>query len=770
MSRATKPYVLFPLGALVVMGVIWGTTFYLINVQNSAARHTAATSARELLGTYEAQVVRALREIDQTLKTVAFAAETQGHYPLVLARLQKRSLLPSNLVFEVSLVDAQGGIRASTGPLQSGNVSDQGYFVALRDPSTAATQGLWVDRARLDPESAEWRLRFARRLVTQDGKFGGVAILTVDAAYFVSGYEVAKLGERGVLGVLGTDGRFRVRRTGDVVSADDAVDYPSVVSPDTGDADAPATLLANAWDRVRRYTSTRQLYDFPLAVVVGLSEQEQLGAASNDRRLYLERAAGASLVVLLLAGILGRLSWKLLQSQRRESAAEIANARQLEFVAYHDGLSGLPNRSLFTKLLTQAIKAAHRQGRHLAVLFLDLDRFKQINDTLGHDAGDLLLQETARRLLSCLRESDTVARLGGDEFVVLLPELESGGYAAVVAQKLLTTLAQPFLMMGQEFRVTASVGICTYPEDGEDEQALTKHADVAMYQAKLGGTNNYQFYSEKLNANSLERLTLESSLRHALEKQEFVLDYQPKQDVASGRITGVEALLRWQHPDLGTVAPLRFMAVAEETGLIVPIGKWVLRTACAQNVAWQRQGLPELNVSVNLSSRQFSDEHLLQDVAAILHETGMQATFLELEILESELFRNVEQTLHVMAGLKAAGIKIAVDSFGTFYSSMSTLGQFPIDTIKIDRSLIRDVASSPDTTPEKRTLASAIIEMGRRLSLVVVAEGVETKDQADFLRLHSCDEVQGFYFSKPLRAEQVTKLLQGQKPPTAISA
>ena len=297
-----------------------------------------------------------------------------------------------------------------------------------------------------------------------------------------------------------------------------------------------------------------------------------------------------------------------------------------------------------------------------------------------------------------------------------------------MAQKILSAVARPFVLLGQEFRVTASIGISTYPQDGLDEQTLTKNADIAMYQAKEEGKNNFQFYSEKLNANSLERLTLESSLRHALERNEFQLHYQAKRDIRSGRITGMEALLRWQHPDLGMVAPMQFIPVAEETGLIVPIGKWVLRTACLQNVAWQKQGLPHLSMAVNLTARQFFDENLLPDIASILKATGMDARLLELEITESLLMRDVEKTLRILTGLKDMGIRIAIDDFGIGYSSLSTLKQFPLDTIKIDRSFIRDVAS----VAEDKDLTEAIIAMGRTLSLTVVAQGVETKEQADF--------------------------------------
>jgi diguanylate cyclase (GGDEF)-like protein len=763
LAHAAEPYILFPAVALLLLSAIWGLTLSVIRTDRASARSAAFASARDLFETYDAQVVRALREIDQTLKVVQYAADTKGS-SLALSDLRRRALLPG-LLFAVSLVDARGKVVASTDTAHPEYVTERGDFVSLRDHLQAPAQETWVGQPRRDPRSGEWRVLFSRRLLGQDGEFAGLATLAVDAAYFVGGYAATKLGTDGVLGLLGTDGIFRARRSGDVVSAGDTIDYAPLVKPSRGDDNAIVTLTINPWDGVRRYTSARGLDEFPLALVVGLSEQEQLSGTSRSEQVYLQRASIASVIVILISGLLGRYSSQLLQSRRRESANKIAHAERIEYLAYHDGLSGLPNRSLFSKLLGRDIKLARRQRRALAVLFLDLDRFKQINDTLGHEAGDQLLQEVARRLQSALRDSDTVARLGGDEFVVLLPDLESGQYAALVAQKILAVLAEPFLLVGQELRITASVGICTYPEDGEDEQTLTKHADVAMYQAKAEGRNNFQFYSDKLNANSLERLTLESSLRHALERQEFLLYYQAKRDISSGRITGMEALLRWQHPDLGTVAPLAFIPVAEETGLIVTIGHWVLRTACLQNMEWQKQGVPALKMAVNLTARQFSDDNLLHDIAAILSETGMPPQLLELEITESLLIHDVDKTLRIMTGLKAMGIKIAVDDFGTSYSTLSSLRHFPLDTIKIDRSFIRDVGASGDHAPERRNLADAIIAMGRSLSLTVVAQGVETKDQADYLRVHACDEVQGFYFNKPLPTEQVTELLRSEAGP-----
>jgi diguanylate cyclase (GGDEF)-like protein len=431
---------------------------------------------------------------------------------------------------------------------------------------------------------------------------------------------------------------------------------------------------------------------------------------------------------------------------------------QLERIAYFDELTQLPNRRVFKGRLAELLAAGASRSTSFAVLLIDLDRFKQINDTLGHEAGDQLLREVADRLRQSVLEQDTVARLGGDEFVVLVPGLNEKHDAATAAQRLLAAMSEPFILMGHEFRVTTSIGISTYPQDALDAQTLTKYADIAMYHAKEEGRNNFQFFSERLNANTLERLTLESCLRHALERDEFRLYYQTKRDIRSGRITGMEALLRWQHPDLGTIAPLKFLPIAEDMGLTVPIGRWVLTTACLQNMAWQKQGLPHLSMAVNLTERQFLDEHLLQDVASILQAAGMPAQLLELEITESLLIRDAAQTLAVLTPLKALGVRIAADDFGTGYSSLATLQQFPLDTIKIDRSFVRDVTGNPQNT----ILADAVVALGKSLSLTVVAQGVETREQADFLRKHACDELQGFYFNRPLPAPQFAELLRAQ--------
>jgi diguanylate cyclase (GGDEF)-like protein/PAS domain S-box-containing protein len=433
---------------------------------------------------------------------------------------------------------------------------------------------------------------------------------------------------------------------------------------------------------------------------------------------------------------------------------------RIQYLATHDGLTGLPNRVMFQQLLGLSIETARRYGRRLAVLFIDLDRFKVINDTLGHEAGDVLLREIGARLGEVLRASDVVARLGGDEFVVLLQEINDPAQAASVARNILNVVMKPVVILGQECRVTASIGVCLHPDDGQDDQSIMKHADMAMYLAKEEGKNNFQFFTSRMKPHSIERLTLETNLRRALELEEFSLHYQAKVNFRSGAITGVEALLRWHNPELGSVAPARFIPLAEETGLIVPIGKWVLRTACAQSVAWQKQGLPAVRMSVNLSMRQMNDEGLVREIESVLAETGLKPDLLELEVTESTIMHNAERAARVLTAIKQLGVRLAIDDFGTGYSSLAHLKRFPIDTLKVDRSFIREVPNDA----EDRAIAEAIIAMGKTLSLTVVAEGVETPEQQAFLRERLCDEMQGYYFSTPVAAQDFAELLRSHSP------
>ena len=433
---------------------------------------------------------------------------------------------------------------------------------------------------------------------------------------------------------------------------------------------------------------------------------------------------------------------------------EQAEARA-HFLATHDDLTGLPNRLVFGQAVSDAVKVARRYGQEFAVMFVDLDRFKIINDTLGHAAGDFLLAEVANRLRQCVRESDAVARVGGDEFTILLREVSDARQITTVARKILSTVVKPLTIHGQECRVTASIGISLFPSDAQDEETLVRNADAAMYAAKQEGRNDFRFHSPEIKTQSIERLMLETSLRRALERNELLLYYQPKRDLGRGGIAGVEALLRWQHPDLGLLQPSRFIPLAEETGLIVPIGKWVLNTACAQNMAWQRQGLPAIRIAVNLSPRQFADPNLLHDIRAALEKSGMPAQLLELEITESMVMQNVERTVRVLEAIRSLGITLAIDDFGTGYSSMSLVKKFPIDVLKIDRSFVREIMNDS----EDKAIADAIISLGRALNLTVVAEGVETAEQEAFLRAHNCDEIQGYLISRPVPADEFAAFL-----------
>jgi len=734
----TLPAVFFTL-VITLIVALWVITLRLIDNDFSSARANAARSVSALALTYEAQVVRAVREIDQSLKVVKRGYEI-GSNKATLAIVEDWDLLLPDFLFVTSITDADGNIISSSRAFEKTNIAAQSYFLEQREFDHLAVSQPWQE-----PYNETWKLTFSRRINTPSGAFAGIALASVDANYFVSGYEVAQLGQHGVLGILGTDGVFRTRRSGENIVSGEQADYAQLVS-DADELDSPEVqLLTNSWDQVKRYTVATELYDIPLAVILGLSEEEQLAASTQLRQLYLQRAAGATVLILLLAAVLLYLGRQLQKSRQRVMDEQRAHATEVEYLAYHDGLTDLPNRSFFSHLLSHGIAEAKRYERRFALLFLDLDRFKIINDTLGHDVGDELLIEVAKRLNASLRETDTVARLGGDEFVVLLPEMNDEKQLSAVAKKILKAVAKPFHLSGQELRVTVSIGISAFPLDGEDEQTLLKNADIAMYHAKEGGKNNFCFYSEELNADSLERMALESSLRLALERDEFLLHYQEKHDLRSGEVTGAEALLRWQHPTLGLVQPLQFLPLAEETGLIIPLGKWVIETACQQALSWQEQGLPPRCISVNLTARQFTDAHLLTDLATILQTTGLNPAQLELEITESLLLSNFDKVLETLRKIKELGVRIAIDNFGTSYTSISTLDKFKFDTLKIDGSVIRDIANDPS----EQQLTEAIISVGRTMAGTILAEGVETQEQADFLLASSCDQVQGFYFDKP---------------------
>ena len=436
-------------------------------------------------------------------------------------------------------------------------------------------------------------------------------------------------------------------------------------------------------------------------------------------------------------------------------SAARALAQQISYSAEHDFLTGLPNRMVLNDRISQAIALAPRHRKNVAVLFLDLDGFKHINDSLGHPAGDKLLQSVARRLVDCIRGSDTVSRQGGDEFVVLLSEVEQSEDAAITARRVLQAVAAPHSIDEHDLHITTSIGVSVYPDDGRDAETLIKNADTAMYQAKENGRQSYQFFTPAMNVRAVERQFIEEGLRSALERREFTLDYQAKINLKTGAITGAEALLRWKHPTRGLIPPAEFIPVAEECGLIRPIGSWVLREACRQARAWVNKDLPVATMAVNVSAMQLLDENFPMDVFSILKDTGLDPASLELELTETVLMKHAGPTASILQTLREAGIQVAVDDFGTGYSSLSYLGKFPIDALKIDQSFVREISVAGDAT-----IVTAVISMARSLNLRVIAEGVETQTELVILQAQRCDEAQGYYFSRPIAAEQFAKLLE----------
>jgi diguanylate cyclase (GGDEF)-like protein/PAS domain S-box-containing protein len=444
----------------------------------------------------------------------------------------------------------------------------------------------------------------------------------------------------------------------------------------------------------------------------------------------------------------------------RDVSASRAMALEMLHSAEHDFLTGLPNRLLLGDRISQAIALAARHQNKVAVLYLDLDGFKHINDSLGHSTGDRLLQSATTRLQHCVRVTDTVSRQGGDEFVVLLSEVNRWEDAAILARRMLDSLAKAHEIDQHDLHITASIGVSVYPDDGLNAEALIKNADTAMYQAKENGRNNYQFFKPAMYERAAERQSIEASLARAIERQELALHYQPKVNLKTGEITGAEALVRWTHPTRGPIPPAQFISVAEDCGLILPIGKWVLREACRQAKAWKDVGFSAGTMAVNISAAEFRGETFLEDVFAILADTGLDPQSLELELTESVLMKRVEIAETTLGVLRKKGIRVAIDDFGTGYSSLSYLRRFPIDALKIDQSFIRQITETPDET----SIVTAVISMGQSLKLRVIAEGVETQAEAAFLRAHQCDEVQGYYFSRPVPPEQFTRLLEAGIP------
>ena len=459
-----------------------------------------------------------------------------------------------------------------------------------------------------------------------------------------------------------------------------------------------------------------------------------------------------------------RLVVATLRAQKMTEDAE-GSAARMSFMAEHDFLTGLPNRSLLTARLEQSITLAQRHNKHVALLYIDLDHFKHINDSLGHVIGDQLLQSVARRLQAAVRLSDTVCRQGGDEFVVLLAEVETASDAALTAEKLIKDMVEPHLIGTHRLHVTLSIGISIFPDDGKDVETVISNADIAMYHAKKSGRNKYQAFTPEMSVRAVARQSVQQALHHALEQDKFILHYQAKVNIETGAITGAEALIRMRQSDEQLLFPTQFVSIAEDCGLILPIGNWALREACRQTQAWLQAGLDMGQIAVNVSAVEFRSKGFLDGVRDILNDTGLDPRHLEVELTESVLMQDTETTTLVLRGLKDIGVQLAIDDFGTGFSSLSYLQRFPIDTIKIDQSFVQDI----DDDAEETTIVSAIIAMGKSLKMLVVAEGIETAEQLDFLKSKECEEGQGYYYSRPVPAEEFAGLMAANRPPQAAA-
>jgi diguanylate cyclase (GGDEF)-like protein len=504
------------------------------------------------------------------------------------------------------------------------------------------------------------------------------------------------------------------------------------------DLSLPDSFGLDTFARVYAHSPT-----VPIIVLTGNDDQTvALSAVKGGAQDYLAK---------------GRLDRELLVRAMQYSIERKRYQVQLEHQANYDALTGLPNRNLFHDRLRQAVYSQSRSPRTVAVVFIDLDHFKFVNDSLGHSTGDKLLKGMADRLRAVLREGDTVARLGGDEFVLILKDQANDEIIFRAMHRIIQEVSQPMTIEGKELYVSCSAGISLYPQDGADVDTLLKNADAAMYRAKEHGRNNFQFYTSEMNERVNERLALENALRRALERREFLLHYQQRVDLAGGTVTGAEALVRWNHPEWGLVFPARFVPLAEETGLIVQIGEWVLREACRQTRAWIDEGLQPGCVSVNLSARQFRQEGLVRMFSRVLEETGLDPKHLEIELTESMVMHNIDTAVATLQGLKSLGVSLSLDDFGTGYSSLAYLKNLPIDKLKIDRSFVRDIGTGEDE--DEGVLAQAIVTLGHSLHLHVVAEGVETDSQVRFLKRHRCDEVQGYYYGEALTPENHARLL-----------
>lgn len=866
LAKLMGSYVVFPAGAALIVVIAWIGVFRTISLEGQAADQRAAQSALELLETYEAQLIRALSAIDQSLRTVDYV-KSNSDAGLVLDPLNDKGVLPPALIFTVMVADRDGVVREST----DGTLPTIGKESFFEHHSRVRDERPVVSLLPARGGDTQDKLVFSRRLSAPDGGFMGVALIKVSAEYFTSGYETARLGSKGLLGLVDANGIFLIKRTGDTISSGTVVD-DAFLRTTAGNSE----LIVNLWDGVTRYTNSRPLFGYPLTITVGLSRDEQLQGFLHQRQRLLWAATIGTLVLALITLILTFLARQLDKSRAHtrkeqetyyaaseasldavivlhallckrgevtdfriesvskqalqmldhskeallgkglcelapavrqtaiftdlihvfiagevreaewENDCELLHAKwlyrqvvriengvvlvlrditerkeaeeRITYMAHHDVLTGLLNRMTLNDRVEESILRAQTQGRSLAVAFIDLDNFKIINDGLGHNAGDELLKVVASRITEILGQSDTVVRLGGDEFVILINNLTLAE-ASDVIHKVCKAISRPMQIQRRSLEMSASIGVAVYPTDGKNSETLLLNADAAMYEAKHKGRNNVQFYTAEMNAKIAGKLAMQEDMRRGLEQNEFYLLYQPQVELATGCIVGVEALVRWQHPVKGTVPPGDFIGLAEETGLIAPLGEWVMREACRQSKAWQDEGLPPITMSINVSAYQFSRKNLVEQVERALADTRLEPRYLDIELTESLIMQDTARASHVMQRLTCLGVKLSIDDFGTGYSSLAYLKAFPISRLKLDRSFVNDLSEEQGGI----AIARAVVALGHELEMEVLAEGVENDYQRRMLYSMGFDLAQGYLYGRPVSADEVQRLLGASK-------
>ncbi len=737
----------------IVIGVMWALVGAALVTSRQTAVVAAGSETRNLTIAFREEIATILRAVEAEMNMLADRMRREPDLDLYAWGKQNVLVMPG--MAQATIIDPDGNLRTTTQEAHPSATAlgDRKHFRIHLD---GKFRGLYIGAAVVGRISGVALLPISRRVEAADGTFLGVLVVLLSPNALTTLPKSIDLGPKGSMTLTGIDDVIRAR------FAADSQDGTKDIGTSIAGGPRPAVIAddAEGWftrvsvvDGITRLYSYSRVGSYPLVVTVGRELDRELAGWHSLATMIVAMALAAT---ILLSGLAAYLIRQIFTDEKtaRTSALELTHT------AEHDFLTGLSNRLLLNDRIAQAIALAQRNKLKVAVLFLDLDGFKHVNDSLGHPIGDKLLQSVAECLLDSIRSSDAVSRQGGDEFVVLLLDLQRPEDAAIIARKILHSVAEPHPIDQHDLHITTSIGISIYPDDGFDAVTLIKNADTAMYQAKKLGRHGYQFFTPVMNVRAVERQSIEEDLRRALERHEFALHYQPKINLRTGAITGAEALLRWAHPTRGAVSPAEFIPIAEDCSLVMPIGAWVLREACAQARAWVVAGLPAVTMAVNVSAMEFRNESFLEDLFVILDETGLDPGLLELELTESILMTRVEATAVILQSLRERGVQVAIDDFGTGYSSLSYLQRFPVDELKIDRSFVHRITTHAGDAP----IVTAILAMARSLKLRVVAEGVETADELAFLKAQECDEAQGYYFSRPVPAEQFGKLLSSGIP------